>query len=89
MKSKQIVVTRKVSDLMNSNEKFSQEVENSMLRYLVNDWGDLCDEDKEYNDIALKEGERILASYQTSQGKIWIITEWDRSVTTILFPDEY
>jgi hypothetical protein len=45
--------------------------------------------DKELNDLAVKTGERILEAYETSKGKIWIITEWDRSATTILFPNEY
>ena len=60
------------------------------------EWGELCNEDKQANDQAIKyEGEpdkqqRVLSSYQTKQGeKIWIITEWDRSVTTILLPEEY
>ena len=44
---------------------------------------------KAENDRALESGDRILSAYETSHGKIWIITEWDRSVTTILFPSEY
>jgi len=52
-------------------------------------WGDLADEDKQANDRAVLTGdERILSSYQTIK-KIWIITEADRSATTVLFPDEY
>lgn len=43
----------------------------------------------EANDIALTNGERILGAYNTSQGKVYIITECDRSTTTILFADEY
>ena len=41
------------------------------------------------NDNALKDGERIVAVYNIGDDKIYIITEWDRSVTTILFPSEY
>lgn len=59
-------------------------------RYLNGDWGDLEDEDKEANEEALKNGYRLLAAYTSENGtKFWIITEWDRSVTTILLPSEY
>lgn len=48
------------------------------------------EEDKKKNDKAIASGEdRILASYKTSEGQIFIITEWDRSYTTIMFADEY
>ena len=52
--------------------------------------GELGDEDKAENDLSLKEGFRILSAYESGElPKIWIITEADRSATTILFPDEY
>lgn len=47
------------------------------------------EEDKQMNDDALSTGNRIFAAYHTCKGKIYIITEWDRSATTILFADEY
>jgi hypothetical protein len=53
-------------------------------------WGDLCDEDKILNDEALANDQRILSAYKLNDGtRIWIITEWDRSVTTALLPEEY
>lgn len=58
-------------------------------RHAKGDWGDVCDEDKKANDFALDNKERILSSYTLDDTKIWIITEWDRSVTTVLFPSEY
>lgn len=59
-------------------------------RHLVGDWGDLCDEDKRLNDIAVLDGTRLLSAYKTATGqKLWIITEADRTATTILLPDEY
>ncbi len=59
-------------------------------RHARGDWGDLCGEDRRLNDAALKNGERLLSSYRTRAGtKFWIITEWDRSVTTVLLPEEY
>ena len=58
-------------------------------RHSKGDWGDLSEEDKKENDLSVKEGFRILSSYRIRGKKIWVITEADRSVTTLLFPDEY
>lgn len=61
-----------------------------LVRHASGDWGDMSEEDKAYNEEALVTGDRILSSYRDSNGiKFWIITEWDRSTTTILLPDEY
>ena len=61
-----------------------------LRRHLTGDWGDLCPEDKEENELSVREGFRILSSYTLSTGvKVWIITEADRSVTTLLLPEEY
>ena len=60
------------------------------MKYINCDWGDTCKEDVELNDNAVENNnDRILAVYETSQGKIFIITEWDRSYTTIMFSHEY
>src|SRR5262245_53258450 len=59
-------------------------------RHLSGDWGDLSDHDKRLNDEAATSGGRILSAYTLADGeKVWIITEADRSATTILTPDEY
>lgn len=59
-------------------------------RHLKGDWGDLGEADRRTNDTALKHGDRLFSSYQVSPDlKIWIITECDRSVTTLLLPYEY
>ncbi|MBV8347314.1 MAG: hypothetical protein JOZ49_07225 [Mycolicibacterium sp.] len=61
-----------------------------LSRHLRGDWGDLCPEDKAENEFSLKNGFRILSSYQVSETRIvWIITEADRSVTTLLLAEEY
>ena len=62
-----------------------------LRRHLSGDWGDLSDDDRRLNDAALKSGEdRLFSSYQVAPDlKLWIITEWDRSVTTLLLPSEY
>lgn len=62
----------------------------ALQRHIAGDWGDLCDEDRRENERALTAGDRLLSSYQTTAGvKFWIITEGDRSATTVLLPDEY
>lgn len=84
-----ITLTREVA-LRKENKKFYDFLNNSLIRYSQCDWGDTCDEDKKANDNAVKNNERILAVYKYDNNiTIWIITEWDRSVTTILFPREY
>ncbi len=62
-----------------------------LRRHLHGDWGDLSGDDRRLNDAALASGEdRLFSSYQVMPDlKLWIITEWDRSVTTLLLPSEY
>jgi len=61
-----------------------------LRRHMSNDWGELSDEDARENELSLKEGFRLLSAYRTAKGqKLWIITEADRSSTTILLPSEY
>jgi len=61
-----------------------------LRRHHCGDWGDeLCAEDKQANEHSLKDGTRLLSRYSTPGGSIYIITEHDRSVTTILLPEEY
>lgn len=59
-------------------------------RHHCGDWGDeLCAEDKAANEHSLKDGTRLLSCYHAGGNRIYIITEWDRSMTTILLPEEY
>jgi hypothetical protein len=61
-----------------------------LARHAKGDWGDLTQEDKAENELALEEGLRILSAYRLADGtRIWVITEADRSATTILLPEEY
>jgi len=54
------------------------------------DWGDLATEDWQANDQALTEGSRLFSAYTLTTGvRIWIISEWDRSATTLMLPSEY
>lgn len=89
----QKVWTAGVNDEIAENGHFGVFVIQCLSRHSIGDWGNaLCDEDKKLNDQALKHGDRILSAYEDKERgfkKIWIITEWDRSVTTVLFPHEY
>jgi len=59
-------------------------------RHCTCDWGDLSESDHAQNNFALTAGERLFSAYHlTDSTKVWVITEWDRSVTTILLPEEY
>jgi hypothetical protein len=62
-----------------------------LRRHMSCDWGDeLSEDDVRENELSLREGFRLLSAYQTGKGqKLWIITEADRSATTILLPSEY
>ena len=69
-----------------------------LSRHSQGDWGAVCDEDRQTNDDAMIEGSRILSAYPLDEAKpckgygentLWIITESDRSVTTLLLPQEY
>ena len=60
-----------------------------LARHATGDWGELCAFDRRQNEIALRDGYRVLSSYDGPAGRVWIITEADRSVTTILLPEEY
>ena len=83
-------MTHGVCALTLKTDAFARHVQLSVTRHLAGDWGDLCDEDRVANEQALAEGGRLFSSYtQEGDQKIWIITEWDRSVTTVLLPEEY
>lgn len=61
-----------------------------LIRHQSGDWGEICKEDRRENELSLKHGFRLLSAYRTTKGvKLWVITEADRSATTILLPDEY
>ncbi len=84
-----LVMTRGVADMMQDQGIFDGALLPFLLRHAAGDWGDVCNEDKKTNDEATHNGQRVLSAYELLDQKIWIITEWDRSVTTILFPHEY
>ena len=71
-------------------EEAGQCLEAFLIRHACGDWGDLCEADRRENARALRDGGRLMSSYTLKTGeKLWIITEADRSVTTLLLPLEY
>ena len=60
-----------------------------LSRHCSGDWGELDHQDRRENERSIKNGWRIVSSYPAGEKKVWIITEADRSVTTILLPEEY
>ena len=66
------------------------DVLNALARHVACDWGDVCGDDRLANDEALRTGARLLSASRDCEGvKFWIITEANRSVTTVLLPEEY
>jgi hypothetical protein len=62
----------------------------SIKRHAAGEWGDVCEEDRQENELSLREGYRLLSVYYSAAGeKFWIITEADRSSTTVLMPEDY
>jgi hypothetical protein len=80
-----VYVTRGVAESVDSDR-----IAGLLSRHAVGDWGDVCEEDWETNQEALYSGQRLLSVYKP-EGKpeVWVITEADRSVTTVLLPEEY
>ena len=83
----QVVVT---PGALHALEEAGQSPVDFLRRHVTGDWGELGDEDREENELSVVQGFRILSSYTLSTGeKLWIITEADRSATTLLLPEEY
>ena len=71
-------------------KKAGQQPGEFLTRHINRDWGDLDEEDRKENEHSLENGFRLLSAYKTNAGdRLWIITEADRSVTTLLLPEEY
>lgn len=79
-----LVITRNALELLTEGE-----VSRGLTRHITGDWGDLPAEDAQANEDALIHGDRLLSAYGQGEHRFWIITEADRSVTTILLPNDY
>lgn len=80
------VATPGALDLLRAN---NVEARALLKRHIVGDWGNVCKDDKRENDWSLANDARLLSSYPVGDGKVWVITESDRSATTILLPEDY
>jgi hypothetical protein len=83
----QIVITPNALETLPADD-----VLKALARHSAGDWGDLDEEDRHENELSLREGFRLLSVYHTKEmpaRKFWIITEADRSATTILLPEDY
>jgi len=68
----------------------NEEILNALARHVRGDWGNLDPEDVQSNERALHQGGRLFSAYRSAENiKFWIITEADRSVTTVLLPEDY
>ena len=80
-----IVITRAAIAEVSPEDIFS-----AVRRHAQGDWGNVEPDDRQTNDEAMRCGDRLLSSYQSArQIEFWILTEWDRTVTTILLPSDY
>ena len=83
--SGQIVITPAALNTLSQTD-----VQTALVRHLRGDWGDVDEHDRKENDVSLQRGFRLLSVYHAANGtKFWIITEADRSATTILLPSDY
>ena len=91
----QVVMTCGIAARMHMDPIFARGVRSSLDRHATGDWGDVGEESRRMNDDALeaeRNGEwsdRLFSLYDIEGTEIFIITEADRSATTILFPEEY
>ena len=84
-RSGQIVITPAALNTLSQTD-----VQTALVRHLRGDWGDVDAHDRKENELSLQRGFRLLSVYHAGNGtKFWIITEADRSATTILLPSDY
>ena len=86
----EVVITRGLSSAIDNNDILAAEVKDALKKYVNCNWGDTCPEDSELNKAAVENmNARIFAKYNTCTEPIYIITEYDRSYTTLMFSSEY
>jgi hypothetical protein len=79
-----LVITTNAANLLTADE-----TADGLRRHATGDWGDLCPDDAGQNDSALTAGGRLFSAYGSGGRRFWVITEADRSVTTVLLPSDY
>jgi hypothetical protein len=96
MRTSYFLTTKGLNELATANLLVNKFMYDCLHQFLCQHWGDVCEEDALLNDQAMKNGERVIASYNTnlvSDGKIWIIADAEdeegKRVVTMLLPSEY
>lgn len=84
-----VVMTTSVHTWWGRDPELQWRLAECLQRHNSGDWGEVCDDDKRENDFSVENGLRVLSAYTIEGQKIWVITEADRSVTTVLFPEDY
>lgn len=86
-----VVLSPKVQERVRTDNAFAAFAFSSLDQHAAEDWGEISEHDKLVSDDALRYGGMILSSYifPVDRTKIWIVTDAERFITTILFPDEY
>jgi hypothetical protein len=79
-----VVITSNASDQLDFLD-----VVQGISRHASGDWGEICPEDRQENEGSLQHEGRLMSVYRSGGKRFWIITEWDRSVTTVLMPQDY
>ncbi len=82
----QVVVTR---NCLNYVQKHGVNLTELVERHVSGDDGDLCKADQQLNDLAIKTDGRVFSSYTINKTKFYVITEWDRSYTTVMLAEDY
>lgn len=87
----ELVMTSQINNDIADSTSFAKDITRALGKYINADFSDMeYDEDIQMNNDAIRNNdERVFATYNTCKGRIYIITEWDRSYTTILYPHEY
>lgn len=80
----QVVITANAANILTPSDILL-----GILRHASGDWGTICPDDAALNDEAVTTGDRILSAYGLEERSFWIITEADRSATTVLMPEDY
>ncbi len=80
----QLVITRAASGRLTP-----EEIADAIVRHARGDWGDLSADDAAENELSLRKGFRLLSAYGQGDHRFWVITEADRSATTVLLPEDY
>lgn len=83
----EVYITAGAEEALGRNQQYTYDF---LWRHVQGDWGDMPEEDKESNDESIKAGGGCMSAYKLKDGTaIWVITEADRSSSTILLPEEY